>query len=737
MSTPRPFALIRTEDQWSRVAHENTALIGEVVQLAWQETPDDSPGPAPALGAGLAFDAYCRLYHSVPDEGRIERLRWAAQDPLKPRQEQATPVDLFETVAQPDLGDFVAQDTSPTPLNQPRGLALDAAGRLFIAESGSRQILIYDMTDQRLLRRVFLDASPLDLTSDGQSVVAVLASPPGLLVLEAGTEPRPLTLPEDVSNPSRAAFSPDGELYLLDRAGAEAARIICYGQPLEEGLQVAFATDLEFATPTPDEVDDQAAIVVIARRLRENFLRFRVSPQSWVELTPLMGRNYDGLGIVRTPDNRIGFWTPQGFRHAVPARLTYLPEGRVTSFRLDSGEFHTVWGRLFLDACIPEDTAIRVHYVASDEAPEEVTLPRTPPLNVAEITIERPDLSPPMPPLPWVLPTGGPTHPLHRRETGRELPWARFAETDTFATYEAPIVAEPGRYLWVTLELHGNSRVTPRLRSLRAEYPTHDYLRRLPKTFSREEPVASFLRRYLAVFDGALGDLEARSTAREALFSSRSAPDEILPWLAGFVGLILDERWPVETRRTMIEEATWLFRFRGTVSGLARFLEIYTGVAVILLEQFRTRGLGGALLGQPEDLNSNAILGAGFRVGGAVGEPETTPLSGRVSDAFATHAHRFSVIIPANLTQEQFDVVQLILDVHRPAHTLVDVCTVGAGMRVGRGLHIELTSIIGRSGGFVPLQVGHTPLGRIATLGQARAGTSIGSGRLGADTRIG
>ena len=34
---PRPFALIRTEDQWRRVAHDRTALEGEVVHLAWDE----------------------------------------------------------------------------------------------------------------------------------------------------------------------------------------------------------------------------------------------------------------------------------------------------------------------------------------------------------------------------------------------------------------------------------------------------------------------------------------------------------------------------------------------------------------------------------------------------------------------------------------------------------------------------------------------------------------------------
>jgi hypothetical protein len=192
-----------------------------------------------------------------------------------------------------------------------------------------------------------------------------------------------------------------------------------------------------------------------------------------------------------------------------------------------------------------------------------------------------------------------------------------------------------------------------------------------------------------------------------------------------------------DIRRTLISEAAWLFRLRGTLPGLRRFLEIYLGIAPFLLEKFRVRGLGGALLGENGGFASSSVLGAGFRIGGAIGEDTTVTLNGSTADAFATHAHRFAVIIPAQLTTEQSDVVRRILDVHRPAHTLVEVCTVDAGMRVGRGLHVALTSIIGRSSGFSQLQIGSSTLGRGAIVGRPQAGTVPGASRLGRDSRIG
>jgi hypothetical protein len=192
-----------------------------------------------------------------------------------------------------------------------------------------------------------------------------------------------------------------------------------------------------------------------------------------------------------------------------------------------------------------------------------------------------------------------------------------------------------------------------------------------------------------------------------------------------------------DVRRTLIAEATLLFRFRGTVPGLRRFLEIYLGTQTVVIEKFRVRGLGGAILGDSTAVTSSSVLGAGFRVGGSIGESGTQTLTGSIEDSFETHAHRFALIIPASLTSEQQDVVRQILELHRPAHTLVEVCTVGAGMRVGRGLHVALTSLIGRSDGFTQLQLGNALLGRGAILGKPEAGTVMGGSKLGRDSRVG
>jgi phage tail-like protein len=739
----RYFALVRSADQWARATHEETTLdlTEGVVELAAERAlPAQQPAEGPELAAGLTFDRGCRSYRSVPEEGRVERTLFTPARGLRPGAAPGRPVDLFGA-AQPGVAGDFAPAAAAGGLATPRGLAIDVDDRLFVAETGARRILVFDLWSGRRLRTVATTApgrparAPLGLAAAGRRVWAVVTAPAGLLTLTARTGPRELPLPGALpgvpaaARPERVAVAPGSAPHLLYRDGAGDGWVVPLDDP-GAAIPVPRATDLAFE---PD------GALVVARRAGEHMLRIR-RVAGGMNTEELAARGYDGSGIALGPHGHVVFWTTRGLRSVLAARIRYARRGRVCTYRLDGGAFGIEWGRVFVDACVPAGTTLRVASATSDEDSAlsgEPTVPHHPPVGV-QVAIRRPDLTPPL--APTALAPGPDPLPyaLHRRETGRELPWARHVAGDAFETYEAPVLAPPGRYLWVTLELAGNTSATPRVRCLRAEHPSHDLLERLPATFSRDEQVASFLRRYLALADGTLSDLEARSAERRALLDPASTPVELLDWLAGFLGLALDTRWPIPNRRCLIAEATRLFRTRGTVPGLRRFLALCLDVEPILVEHFRLRGSGAALLGgNPGAAFAGTTVGGDFRVGGAVGPPGEAPLTGTTADAFARHAHRFTVVIPAAVDPERLAAARHVLEVHRPAHTIVDVCTAGTGMRVGRGLHVALTSVIGRTGGFAPLQLGEAVLGREAIVGRPEAGTVPGSGRVGHDTRVG
>ncbi|SDI18765.1 phage tail protein, P2 protein I family [Actinokineospora alba] len=55
------------------------------------------------------------------------------------------------------------------------------------------------------------------------------------------------------------------------------------------------------------------------------------------------------------------------------------------------------------------------------------------------------------------------------------------------------------------------------------------------------------------------------------------APPDFLDWLAGWVGVTLDENWLMEHRRATVAHAVDLHRARGTARGLRAYLEAATG----------------------------------------------------------------------------------------------------------------------------------------------------------------
>jgi phage tail-like protein len=226
-----------------------------------------------------------------------------------------------------------------------------------------------------------------------------------------------------------------------------------------------------------------------------------------------------------------------------------------------------------MDACRPLGTGVR--FVTTDDDAVLDPTPPSPPARGSR-SVPDPQATPPLAPI-HLLAAAPDEVPLYRRPTGSERPWLPYQDGYDLQTYECPVSAPPGRYLWVELALHGTGRSSPRVRALRVERPGHALLGALPRSWSRVEEDASFLFRLLAPAEGMLHDLDEWAAARAVMVNPQGAPSAALDWLAGLAGLVLDQRWPQEAQRTLIAEAYSLFRGRGTRQALIRTLAIYLG----------------------------------------------------------------------------------------------------------------------------------------------------------------
>jgi phage tail-like protein len=127
----------------------------------------------------------------------------------------------------------------------------------------------------------------------------------------------------------------------------------------------------------------------------------------------------------------------------------------------------------------------------------------------------------------------------------------------------------------------GNGRVRPTTTGGHGKPPEHlagelasSYLRYLPGIYQADP----FVGRFLLIFESILDPIDRQVANLHHYFDPELTPADVLPWLGGWLGLVMDERWPEERRRELISKAAQLYSWRGTPRGLRAMLTLYTGV---------------------------------------------------------------------------------------------------------------------------------------------------------------
>jgi len=87
-----------------------------------------------------------------------------------------------------------------------------------------------------------------------------------------------------------------------------------------------------------------------------------------------------------------------------------------------------------------------------------------------------------------------------------------------------------------------------------------------------------FAQRFTSALDAVMAPILATLDCIEAYVDPSLAPPDFVEWLAGWVGIELDENWPLERQRDLVASAVGLYEWHGTTRGLARLVEIYAGV---------------------------------------------------------------------------------------------------------------------------------------------------------------
>lgn len=158
----------------------------------------------------------------------------------------------------------------------------------------------------------------------------------------------------------------------------------------------------------------------------------------------------------------------------------------------------------------------------------------------------------------------------------------------------------------------------PALSEMSALSQRSTYQKYLPAIYAESD----FMGRFLMIFESIQRPIEDMVQNIAHYFDPNTTPEELLPWLASWVNIVLDDSWPIERRRRLVKSAVELFQWRGTRRGMTEYLRVYAGVEPQIVE-----GSGGIPLGGNTRLGWNTVLGSGmhhtFTVTLEVEDPES------------------------------------------------------------------------------------------------------------------
>lgn len=425
---------------------------------------------------------------------------------------------------------------------------------------------------------------------------------------------------------------------------------------------------------------------------------------------------------------------------------SYAKEAEVmTAALIDSGEPNTVWHRLFLEACLPKGTGVIVSLSAGedkDALPDE-------PQQWAEHHFGAVEAKSGVPKGVRINDTSEvPFFPGllgHEPRTGTSGVFGALIQR---AGYEIRTVK--GRYLNVKITLMGGGQATPEIAALRIYHPRFSYLDRYLPQLYRQTDIrektgkkgtadgSDFLQRFLCLFESFMTPLENRMAASYMLTNPLSAPADALSWLGQWVGLSGETDLSEKQKRRYIQDATRLYRNRGTLKGLGLALDLFTENMVsrgdiVLLEDFRLRRTFATILGADFSVKNDPLLmgdipSANSYVGETMflGEEEKKEFLALYADDISLSAdeedavenfytrlsNRLTVLVHNDADEDTLKLIRRVVRKEAPAHIEYRVVPVSKPLIVG------MYSILGVDTYLRPepqrrfARVGHSYVGR-------------------------
>ena len=222
---------------------------------------------------------------------------------------------------------------------------------------------------------------------------------------------------------------------------------------------------------------------------------------------------------------------------------------------LDSAQADCAWGRLSLRCHLGAESILTIRAFASNQ---DVVIRNQEPVRVDDFLLD-PDIP--------------------QKEKERLFMLADGRERS--GVQDVLLTGQTGRWLWLWLELAGEEDDV--LEDLRVYVPGDNFFRTLPQVYQSDN---GFLERYLSIFSTMYQELQEKIDALPELLDVDTAPEELLPFFASWLGLETDSMlFTSEELRSLLKIAPQLMRNKGTRWAVETVVKLFVPEEVYLVER--------------------------------------------------------------------------------------------------------------------------------------------------------
>lgn len=143
-----------------------------------------------------------------------------------------------------------------------------------------------------------------------------------------------------------------------------------------------------------------------------------------------------------------------------------------------------------------------------------------------------------------------------------------------------------GRYLWIEIRMTGKN---VRIYGIKICFPQHTWLSYLPELYQADAQSASFLARYLGIFQSLYEDMTEKIERLPDRFAVTTEEPGALAELADWFSVENRALWNREQLRYLIRHAVRLAAGRGTADCLRELLRLGTGDTAYIVEYGKIR----------------------------------------------------------------------------------------------------------------------------------------------------